>query len=148
MTEEEKKQMAKDLMEKMKSIPQLGVLYGAMSKTMPGLMETALEQALNTSDLLEEKKVDAKEVLLRCHYLLEKFYLHYRIDYAKLLRTDGTHDIMSANNMLRLPDDASQEYGHIWRVIRSIKTHSINTISPDDLQSLNKYYKKYNKKGN
>lgn len=145
MTEEEKNQMAKDLMEKIKSIPQLGVLYGAMRNVMPGLMEAALVQAIDQTDLLEEKKLDAKEVLLRCHYLLEKFYLYYGIDYGKLLRTDGTHDMMVIGKLLALPPDAKTEYQNIWEVIIGAKKESLKTIAPAHLQALNTYYKKYNK---
>jgi hypothetical protein len=136
----------KDIMEKIKLIPQLGTLYNAMNKTMPGLMESALKQALNQPDIFEKtKKLNSDEILTRCWHLLEKFYSYYNIKH-KLINDDDTHEKMSQGLcQIKISEYGNKEYNNIWKVIRAVQKNSLNTLSENDLILLNEYYKKYTK---
>ena len=59
MTKEEKEQFSKNLMEKMKSIPQLGILYDTLSRNMPDIMELALKETLD--NFYFDKKITKEE---------------------------------------------------------------------------------------
>jgi hypothetical protein len=146
MTGKEKNKISTDLIEKIKSIPQLGPLYNMMSRIMPGLMETVIEQSMKELNFLDKTELNVKEILLRCYYLLEKFYFYYGIDCDKLFKNDGTHSIMIYEDIKKLPDDAKKEYSIIWQVIKRIqyRENILHSISPSDLHALNNFYKKYN----
>lgn len=141
MTDEEKNKMMDDFIKKIKSIPQLGVLYDTMSTTMPGLMETVIEQGL--TEFIFDRKINNDEIINRCEHLLLEFYDYYNIVWERFVDKNGNH-IYDEIITTTFPN-AKVEYQTIWKVIISAQNNEIKKLEKSSFAQLNELHKKYKK---
>lgn len=136
MKAEEKNEMISELIEQMKSIPQLGILYDTVSKNMPGIMEAALKETFDNFHF--DEKITNEEIINRCENLLLEFYDYYNISWERFVDEHGIHKYIPVTS----PESAF-DYQSIWKVIISAQNDEIKKLGKSDFTILNKLHKKY-----